>query len=366
MAVEVSYGGERRFELSVGEVTGAVGDSVTVLPVVVAVAALTELRLPVLLLGFAAFQVVWGLRYGVPVSVEPMKALAGLVVAGTLTAGELLSAGLVAGGVLLALGTTGAVGRLADAVGEPVVRGVQVSVALLLARTGLDLGVAAPATAAAAVGVAGLAVALGHRRASALAVLTLGVVVAGVDVGIPTPDVPSLSAGVPLFAGGVAVALTDDALAATAGQLAMTVGNAAVATSLLLSDLYDADVSPDDLATSMGAMNLLAVPFGAMPMCHGSGGVAGKHAFGARSAGANLVLGLLYAVAALFAADLVADFPLAVLGVVLALVAVELGRTGLATDDRWLAVGVGALGLVTNVGVAFLAGTAAYQLRSKL
>jgi len=291
--------------------------------------------------------------------VEPMKALAGLVIAGALSAPELLSAGLLAGGVLLALGSVGAVGRLADAVGEPVVRGVQLSVALVLARTGLDLGVAAPATATLAVGVAAVAVALGYRRASALAVLALGVVLAGLDVGVPTANLPALSPAVPLT-------FTTDGLAATAGQLAMTVGNAAVATSLLLSDLYDADVSPDELATSMGAMNLLAVPLGAMPMCHGSGGVAGKYAFGARSAGANLVLGVLYATAALVAADLVAAFPLAVLGVVLALVAVELGKAGLATERRWLAVGVGVLGLLTNVGLAFVVGVGVDRLRNKV
>src|SRR6056297_3171015 len=134
MPVEVWNGEDRQVVVSPGDVTGAVGDSVTVLPVVVAVAALTDLRLPTLLLGFAVLQVGWGLRYGVPVSVEPMKALAGLVIAGALSAPELLSAGLLAGGVLLTLGSVGAVGRLADAVGEPVVRGVQLSVALVLAR----------------------------------------------------------------------------------------------------------------------------------------------------------------------------------------------------------------------------------------
>ena len=359
MAVEVWNSEDRRVVLTPGEVTGAVGDSVTVLPIVVAVAALTELRLPVLLLGFALFQVVWGLRYGVPVSVEPMKALAGLVVAGALSAPELTSAGLLAGGVLLALGTVGAIGWLADFVGEPVVRGVQLSVALILARTGLDLGVAAPATATLAVGVAAVAVALGYRRASALVVLALGVGLAGLDVGVPSPGLPALSPGVPL-------AFTSDGLAATAGQLAMTVGNAAVATSLLISDLFDADVSPDELATSMGAMNLLAVPFGAMPMCHGSGGVAGKYAFGARNAGANLVLGLLSAVSALAAADLGAAGPPAALGGVLALAAVGLGKAGLNTERRWLAVGVGVLGLLTNVGIAFVVGVGLDRLRNKL
>ena len=71
-------------ERAVGEVGGAFGDSVTVLPVVVAVGALSSLSLSTALAGFAVFQVVWGLYYGVPVSVEPMKALAALAIAAAL------------------------------------------------------------------------------------------------------------------------------------------------------------------------------------------------------------------------------------------------------------------------------------------
>jgi hypothetical protein len=53
-----------------------------------------------MLLLFGGFQVVWGLSSGVPLSVEPMKALAALLLAGTLTTGEFL----VAGGVIAVVG----------------------------------------------------------------------------------------------------------------------------------------------------------------------------------------------------------------------------------------------------------------------
>ncbi|WP_162224651.1 putative sulfate/molybdate transporter [Halorussus amylolyticus] len=364
---------ERRFSFSAGEVTGAVGDSVTVLPVVVAVAALTDLQLPILLLWFGAFQVVWGVWYGAPVSVEPMKALAALVIAGSLSVGELAVAGMLSGVVLLGFGAFGALGALGDRIDDGVIRGVQLAVALVLARTGLELGAGSPRVAlgAAAVGLA--VVAVGYPRASALAVLALGVGLAGLETGMPTPSVPDLAVGVgpgtavgPEAAVGAVFAPTADALSATAAQLAMARGHAAGAATLLLSDLYDADVSPDELSTSMGAMNLLAVPLGALPMCHGSGGVAGKYAFGARTAGSNLILGGLYVGAALGAAELVAAFPLAALGVVLVLVAVELGRAGLRTDSVGLAIGVGVLGAVTNVGLAFVAGVVASEALSRI
>lgn len=355
MAISWRYTNSRGVRLSSGEVTGALGDSITVLPLVVALAALTPTSLPHLLLGFAAFQAVWGVRYGLPLSVEPMKALVGLTIAGALTYGELVAAGLLAGGLLLVAGRTGLLGRLRRYVAEPVVRGVQLGVAALLALTGLELAATAPEFAAVGGTVAAVAT-LANRRAGALAVLGVGTGVALWRVGIPAPAVPTLTlfpTGRPTFTAG--------ALEGLVGQLAMTVGNAAVATSLLLSELFDADVSADDLASSMGVTNLVAVPLGGAPMCHGSGGLAGKHAFGARTGGANLVLAALYAAAALVA-GLWTGFPLAMLGVLLLVVAWRLARVALDTHARPVAVGMAVVAVATNVGVAFLAGIAGHAL----
>jgi hypothetical protein len=350
---------EGGFAFDYSEVTGAIGDSMTVLPLVVALGALTPASLPHLLGGFAVFQVIWGLYYGLPLSVEPMKALAGLAIAGAIGYGELVAAGLLAGGVLLVAGRTGAVSRVAAVVGEPVVRGVQFAVACLLVVAAADLVAAAPSVAAVGVGVA-VVVAVVSRRAVALAVLAIGLGWAAVTTGVPALSVPSMA----LFPSGLP-RLSVGAIEGVAAQLAMTVGNAAVATSLLLADYYDADVSPDRLAESMGAMNLLAVPLGALPMCHGSGGLAGKHAFGARTATANVFAGCLYALLALLAGLLVA-FPMALLGVLLVVVALSLAQTAFASTDRWLFVAsVGGLAVLTNVGVAFLAGAVWWVFRSR-
>ncbi len=342
-----------------GDLTGAVGDSVTVLPLVAAVGVLTPASLPHVLAGFAVFQLVWGVVYGVPLSVEPMKALAGLAVAGAIGYGDLVAAGLLAGGVLLLAGRLGLLSRLAAVLGEPVVRGVQFAVACLLVVAAVDLVVAAPAVALAGLAVAAL-VAVRSVRAVALAVLAVGLLWALVADGVPAASLPGIAA---FPAGGPTLSLA--ALEGTAAQLAMTVGNAAVATSLLLSDLYDADVSPDRLAGSTGAMNLAAVPLGALPMCHGSGGLAGKHAFGARTPVANVLAAVLYGGLAV-AAGLFAAFPMALLGVLLIVVAASLARVALgATDRRAFVLAVGALAVLTNVGVAFVAGAAWWLLRTR-
>jgi len=48
---------------------------------------------------------------------------------------------------------------------------------------------------------------------------------------------------------------------------------------------------PRSVAISVGGMNLLGCWFGAMPVCHGSGGLAAQYKFGARYGTAPVVLG---------------------------------------------------------------------------
>lgn len=360
MAISTERWTGRELRISVSELTGALGDSVTVLPIVVALGVLTPVSLPHALLLFGVFQVAWGVVYGLPLSVEPMKALAGLAIAGSISYPELAAAGVLAGLVLLLAGTTGAVGRIEQSVGTPVVRGVQLAVALLLAQAGLELGLGDPVLGGVAVLLTLAVAALGYDRAATLVVLALGVALAVVSAGVPSPSFPALTpfpAGTPRLSSG--------AVEAASGQLAMTVGNAAVATSLLCTDLFDADVAADDLATSMGSMSLLAVPLGGLPMCHGSGGLAGKYAFGARTGGANLILGVLYLLAALVAGLIVA-FPMALLGVLLVVVAVQLGANATETTSLPLTVAVGVTGLLVNVGVAFVAGVVVAQFSRRV
>jgi hypothetical protein len=357
VSFDVATWGERGVTLSWNEVTGAIGDSVTVLPRVVAIGVLTELSLAVIFVWFGVFQIVWGLYYGAPISVEPMKALAALLLAGSVTTGEFLLAGLLLGVVLLVIGSTDTIGRLEQYIGSPVVRGIQFGVALLLLQTGLELGSGNLQLTGLAAVIAVGCIALGYWNLSALLVLLAGGGVAVATGGVPELTLPSTD-GLFLI---TTSSLTVPTIEATVTQLALTVGNAALAASVLLSDYFDRDVSPDDLATSMGVMNLLTVPLGAIPMCHGSGGIAGKYAFGARTAGANIVLGIVYVAIALGAAGLMAVYPVSILGVILVLIALELAKTSLAQAEVYpLVVGIGLLGVIVNLGVAFVAGIGAF------
>ncbi len=246
---------------------------------------------------------------------------------------------------------------MGDIIGLPVVRGVQLGVALVLLETGIRLGLADPRLAVTAIVVVLCMTGLGYWNMSALVILLLGGGIAVFQTGIPSPSPPATN-GMFLFD---RTDLTFAATEAGIAQLAMTLGNAALATSVLISDYFDRDISADELSSSMGVMNLTAIPFGAFPMCHGSGGVAGKYAFGARTAGANVFLGFGYLAVAIFAVAIITIYPHTILGVVLVLIALQLGRTSIRqTDNSLLVIGIGAVGVLINLGVAFVSGFFVY------
>jgi xanthine/uracil permease len=114
---------------------------------------------------------------------------------------------------------------------------------------------------------------------------------------------------------------------------------------------------------------VLSAGTGGVPMCHGAGGMAGHVRFGARTGGAVVILGILLLALALFLSGSVETllrlFPPAVLGVILFLTGAQLalGSCDFSKDkgERFVTVATAALA-VWNVGIAFVAGMAAYAL----
>jgi len=85
------------------------------------------------------------------------------------------------------------------------------------------------------------------------------------------------------------------------------------------------------VSTSVGLMNLIACPLGGMPMCHGSGGLAGQVAFGARTGFSVVLLGVLKIVVGLAGAayfvGFAYHFPKAILGIWVIVAGYELVRS---------------------------------------
>jgi Molybdate transporter of MFS superfamily len=84
--------------------SGACGDPGTFIPHVIGAMTVAGLAPAGVLFGFGVFLIGSGLFYGLPVPVQPMKAVSAVILTGGLRTGEVAGAGLVMGVLLLALG----------------------------------------------------------------------------------------------------------------------------------------------------------------------------------------------------------------------------------------------------------------------
>jgi SulP family sulfate permease len=156
-------------------------------------------------------------------------------------------------------------------------------------------------------------------------------------------------------------------------QLPLTLGNAVVATSDVARTYFGDKakrVSPRALTASKGIANIIAGLLGAMPMCHGSGGLTAHYRLGARTGAANLMIGgILLAIGVLFrweALPILQLIPLSVLGVLLVIIGVYhalLIGDLTAKTDLALAGTVGVVAIITgNLTIGFAAGIVFYHL----
>ena len=356
------------------ELAGAFGDIGTDLPLLIALVATCGLDAASVFIVFGALQIATGLAYGMPMPVQPLKAMAAIMLAQKLSAGTLAGGGLVIGVTMLVLATTGLLDWLARVVPKEVVRGIQLGLGLSLATLGLKDYVVSD-------GARGMALALiatlllialrgGRRRVPApLLVMGLGLVYALVF----HVDVSQLGAAVGFRLPSVVVPtqseLLDGALLLALPQLPLSLGNSVIATSRATEDLFpERPVTVRRIGLTYGLMNVIAPWFGGVPTCHGCGGLVGFHAFGARTGGAAVIYGSLYLVLGLFfapgLATVVKIFPMPVLGVVLLFeaLALMLFIRDVASEPKQLyvvlAVAAAVVGLKYGYVVGLLGGTA--------
>ncbi|TVQ39452.1 MAG: sulfate transporter [Spirochaetaceae bacterium] len=347
----------RGFRFSLEEAAGAFGDYGTLLPIVFAVAAVTEMDLSLMLLFFGAAYIVTGLVYRLPIPVEPMKAVGILAIGGGLSAAEIAGVGLSIGVLLLVIALTGAIEPIRRALPLPVIRGIQLGLAASLILQSGRMGLSDPYVAAGAIIVILVVNRLSDREVSALAVLVIGIVLGIIRSGPPavaTASLPSWNLPAP-------EALLRGFLLGTVPQLPLTLGNAVLATSLMVADLSNTRVKNRSLLLSMSALCLAGAPFGAFPICHGAGGLAAQHRFGARSGGSNIISGVvLVAVALLFATpQLGGVLPFGVLAALLLFSGIALGKSGWKSTDRRITVLVAGLAVLVNLPVAVAVGAGA-------
>jgi MFS superfamily sulfate permease-like transporter len=363
---------EPRVRFDRHELAGAFGDLGTDLPLLVGLIATCKLDPASVCLCYGALQIATGLFYGMPMPVQPLKAMAAIMLAQKLSAGTYAAGGVVIGGGMLLLAVSGALGWLARVVPKEVVRGIQLGLGVTLATLALkDYAAEGGARGYVVFGLA-LGAWLLLRRwkkiPAALVVVALGVLWAlatRVDLGVVAhgigPTAPKLIVpnGDEWRRGALLLALP---------QIPLSLGNSVLATSQVASDLFPARApTVKKIGITYGVMNLVAPWFGGVPVCHGCGGMVGFHAFGARTGGAPVIYGALYLLLGVVFprafAEVVRVFPLPLLGAILTVEAVGLMSMvrDVAQDRRalWTAMLVAAcvVGLPYGYLVGLLVGT---------
>ncbi|EFJ11971.1 hypothetical protein SELMODRAFT_271881 [Selaginella moellendorffii] len=366
------------------EASGALGDLGTFVPIVVALTLVRGLDLGTSLIATGLYNVVTGAVFGVPMPVQPMKSIAAVAITEgdwSLSIPQVMAAGLCVSGIAFFLGITGLIRVVAWIVPLPVVRGIQLAQGLSFAITAVKyvlqeqdfsrgkatgdrpwLGLDGILVALAALGFIVLANGSGQgvensqrgddqdqeagdeeehvessspttfatRIPTALIVFLVGILLAAVrnpsifDALRLGPSIPRVTriTGEDWKIGFVRGAIP---------QLPLTILNSVVAVCKLSKDLFpemEDRVSPTRVSVSVGIMNWIGCWFGALPVCHGAGGLAGQYRFGASSGAsvamlgaAKLVLGLLLGSSLIRLLD---AFPIGLLGILLLFSGVEL------------------------------------------
>ena len=275
----------------VGELSASLADLGTFLPLVLGVLIVTQMDPVGVLFGFGIFALVTGGLYRRPIPVQPMKAVAAMGIAGMLSADAMVATTVVMGCVLLVLSLSDVITRIRRFIPNSIMHGLKLSLVMsLIVITHsrlewqwMDVGLL----------LIGL-IALQWtplKSLSALFMIVIGMwlwmplerVSVGFDPSLPTLIWPSLESFL--------IAMRD----ATLPQLILTITNALILTAVIAHAYYPEDqprVTEQRLARSSGWANLLLAPFGAMPMCHGAGGLVAHHAFGGRSGWTMALFGL--------------------------------------------------------------------------
>ncbi|MFQ5907527.1 MAG: putative sulfate/molybdate transporter [Thermoplasmata archaeon] len=379
------------------EVAGAFGDIGTDLPLILALIAINGLDATSAFVMFGVFQILSALRYGLPMPVQPLKAMAAIMIATAARPELLFGGGLVIGLTIGILGLTGAITRIHALLPAGVVRGIQLGLGLtlmlvafgfILGDPGAPLPDRIPGMIAAFVGILAvlflgrstrfppaLLLIVGGIGLAAFQGLDFGALAGGIGFRLPVLYLPEFLAD--LIPGARVLSLNDIAeggLVLALPQIPLSIANSIIATAFLVRDYFPrrTEITPRRISLTYAAMNLTGPFFGAIPACHGSGGLAGHHRFGARTGGSVIIYGTIFLVLGLFFGGVIFEavkvFPFPVLGALLLFEGFALTKLVTKVKDSRpdllvaLLVGVLVIGVPFGFVVGILGGTAVYFL----
>lgn len=315
------------------EFSGAFGDIGTDLPLIIGMVAACSLDPASSFIMFGIMQIVTGIAYGIPMPVQPLKAMAILMITNKFGGNMLYAAGLSIGVLMMLLTVSGLLKWLVNIIPRSVIRGVQFGLGINLALLALKDYIQSDGYTGyilAAVGFIIIVFLIGNRKyPPALFVILFGAVYALFF----TMDIPFIVSKAGLSLPKFNIPIKDDLingfLILAIPQIALSLSNSVIATKQTVSDLFpEKKLTVAKIGYTYSFMNLINPFFSGIPTCHGSGGIAGHYAFGGRTGGSVVIYGALFLAIGLFFSDCFSEFvkvfPLPLLGIILLFEALSL------------------------------------------
>ncbi len=389
---EKNYSTEKNFIFSRVEFAGSLGDLGTMLPLLIALIVINGMNAVNVLVIIGLFYIISGLYFKVTVPVQPMKIISAYAIAMGLTPLQIASASLWMGILTLILGITGLIHLIGERVSKSVVRGVQLAGGVLLMTKGLQF-IVQPDTNFTITSIfsINLSIIIGiiaviltllfveNKKIPAAVIVVFGGMIIGYFFGKPISfsEIP-LGFYLPTFLPYGMPTLNDLIMViplVVLPQIPMTIGNAVIAQVDTSKELFGERarrMNYRSISNSQGIADILAFFWGGIPMCHGAGGAAAHYFFGARTGGANLMIGTIFLILGLFfgkgATALFNLLPMAVLGVLLFFAGSQLALMIKDLKDKkdfFISITILGLTLVLNLAVAFICGIIlSYALKS--
>ena len=320
-----------------------------------------------------------GLTFAIPMPVQPMKAIAAVAFSEGMSSGEIYASGIIMALFMLLIWSFNLTRYLDKMVPINIVRGIQLTIGVKLLIKGgqMILFKELYGFDSIIVGVVGTIFVLmlynSKKVPTALILFAAGLVIVFIADKSLLNSL-NFQPYIPVFINIQFDSFHNGFLKGAISQLPLTMLNSVIAVSALSFKLYsNRGAETRNISLSVGLINLSCL-FGAMPMCHGSGGLAAQSRFGARTNGSILMLGSgKVLIAVLFGTSiipLVSAFPESILGVMLIIAGIELCST-VRDQKRAVDIVIIILMVVTtlatgNLTTGFLLGVFAGVLASKL
>ncbi len=317
---------KERVRFNRNELAGAFGDIGTDLPLIIGIIQASGVNVASTLIMFGLMNILTGLIYGIPMAVQPLKAMAVIVITQKISANVLYGGGLSIAILMILMTVSGLLTLLNRVIPKVAIRGIQFGLGLSLVMVSAQKYLTGNSVKEYILGAASVLILIFLRENSkypaSLIVIVTGLIYSaifsldfgriGSNIGFSLPAVPSLTPD----------NILDGLLILALPQLPLSLSNSVFATHQTIKDLFpDKNIGIKKIGFTYSMMNFINPLFSGIPTCHGTGGLMGQYFFGGRTGGSVIIYGSMYITLGLFFpgvfSEIIKIFPFPVLGAIL-------------------------------------------------